>query len=134
MARVLRCCANVNVAGARTMTIRAAAHEACRRELQQALVSWAAAATADGTVRSAHVCEDVLAPGVFGIEADMDDGAGLDAHLRSAVFGALMGALTVLARDVAVAIRQPVPAFGTNALELIRRIRGHSSGESDGDS
>jgi hypothetical protein len=113
------------MAAERTLTIRAGGHEASRRELQQALVSWAAAATAAGAVRSAHVYEDVLQPGVFAIEAAMADVVDLESHLTSPDFGGLLGALTVLGRAVDVSIRQPVPSFGPDPLASIRRLRSH---------
>lgn len=133
MASVLRWCATVSVADQRSLTIRVATREASRRELQQALVSWAVAARSDGAVREAHVSEDVLTPGVFEVEATMEDAAELEVHLRSRGFGALMGALTVLAHDVSVWVRQPVPAFGADPLAMIRRLRSHPGEASDGD-
>lgn len=99
-------------------------HEASRRELQQALVAWAAASARRST-RAAHVYEDVLRPGVFAVEATMADGVDLESHLKSPDFGALLGALTVLCRDVDLSIRQPAPSFGPDHLASIRRLRSH---------
>jgi quinol monooxygenase YgiN len=120
----LRSCATVSAGDERTLTIRMSAHEASRRELQQALVAWASASGRRGT-RSVHVYEDVLQPGVFAVEATMADVVDLESHLTSPDFGALLGALTVLGRDVDVSIRQTVPSFGPDPLASIRRLRSH---------
>lgn len=117
----------VGLAEQRIVTIRVAANPTSRRELQQALMSWSAAARQEGA-RAAHVYEDVLTPGVFGAVAEMHDAADLDVHLRSPDFGALLGAITVLARDVEVAVCQPMGTFGADALSYIRRMRLQSGG------
>jgi hypothetical protein len=69
------------------------------------------------------VYEDVLTPGVFGLEARIGSAAELDTHLHSASFGALLGALSVLAQEVDMSIWQPTAEFGADALEIIRRLR-----------
>ena len=115
----------------RKLTVRVAAQEASRRELQQALLAWETAARSEGGVREAHVYEDVLMPGVFGLEALVDSAAGLDRHLHSASFGALLGALSVLAQHMDLAIYQPTQEFGTDAIAIVRRLRAHAAGRSE---
>ena len=115
----------------RKLSARVATQEASRRELQQALLAWETAARSEGCVREAHVYEDVVTPGVFGLDARMDSAADLDRHLHSASFGALLGALSVLARDVDLAICQPTQEFGSDAMAIVRRLRAHAAGRSE---
>jgi hypothetical protein len=115
----------------RKLTVRVAAQEASRRELQQALLAWETAARIEGCVREAHVYEDVLSPGVFGAEAKLDSAADLDQHLHSASFGALLGALSVLAQYMDLAICQPTQEFGADAIAIVRRLRAHAAGRSE---
>ncbi len=115
----------------RKLTVRVAAQEASRRELQQALLAWETAARIEGCVREAHVYEDVLSPGVFGAEAKLDSAADLDRHLHSASFGALLGALSVLAQYMDLAICQPTQEFGADAIAIVRRLRAHAAGRSE---
>jgi hypothetical protein len=71
----------------------------------------------------AYVYEDVDTPGVFGLEAQVADSAALDAHLQSPAFGALLGAINVLAETASVSVSQPAREFGLDALGGIRRLR-----------
>lgn len=108
----------------RKLSIRVGAQEASRRELQQALLSWETAVRNDGCVREAHVYEDVLVPGVYGLDARLASAADLDTHLRSATFTALLGAVGVLAQYLDLSIYQPTPEFGTDAMAIVRQVRG----------
>jgi hypothetical protein len=107
----------------RKLSARMACQTAARRELQQALLAWELSARAATGVSRTHVYEDVVTPGVFGLEAVMATSDALDAHLHSQAFGALLGALNVLAQDVYVSVCQPAPEFNPDALSSIRRMR-----------
>lgn len=110
----------------RTLTVRVVAQEASRRELQQALLAWEGAARMEGFVRAVRVYEDVRVPGAYGLEARLSSAVDLDSHLRSASFAALLGALSVLAQHMDLSICQPTEEFGTDAMAVIRQVRGRS--------
>ncbi len=110
-------------ASPRKLSARMACQTAARRELQQALLAWELSARAATGVSRIHVYEDVVNPGVFGVEAVMATSDALDTHLHSQAFGALLGAITVLAQDLHVSVCQPAPEFSPDALSSIRRMR-----------
>jgi quinol monooxygenase YgiN len=107
----------------RGLRVRVRAQEASRRELQQALMLWADMVRLEEGVRHAHVYEDIVASGVFAVEAAWASIGDLEAHLGSPACTALLGALTVLGHEVDVSVCQRAPEFGTDALEEIRRRR-----------
>lgn len=70
----------------------------------QALLSWAAETRRASGVLDSHVYEDLESPAVFGFAVKWETPEALETHLRSERFGALLGALEVLADDSRLAI------------------------------
>jgi quinol monooxygenase YgiN len=69
------------------------------------------------------VYEDVETQGVFGLVADWEGQAALDAHLLTDTFGFLLGALDVLTRTAHVSVTRAMDEYSNDALPTIRRLR-----------
>ena len=95
---------------------------AARRELLQALLVWLDAAHQDEGVVDAHVYEDAVSPGVFGLDASVATGAAMEKHVKSDAFATLLGALDVLAQHVHMSISKLTSDFGPEAFHTIRSI------------
>jgi quinol monooxygenase YgiN len=105
------------------LSARAIARPSARRELAQALSSWAGAARLEPGVLASSVFEDVEVPGTFRFEAEWTDAAALDGHLRSPDFGVLLGAMELLASPVRMTVLDVVEEYGPEPLPPIRRLR-----------
>lgn len=103
------------------LSSRIVAQTSERRELAQALLSWAAAARLEGDLLIVHVYEDLETPAVFGLDAQWKTAEALDRHLRSDAFGILSGALKVLARPHRMVVSQPDNEHITGAIGAIKR-------------
>ncbi|MGH9365040.1 MAG: putative quinol monooxygenase [Thermoanaerobaculia bacterium] len=103
---------------------RIVAHPHERRELVQALLSWAAAVRRDDSAAASHIYEDLEVPAVFAMVTEWKTDAALESHLRSDAFGVLWGALKVLAQPPRLAIMRAKGEHGTDSAEEIRRLRG----------
>lgn len=108
-----------------------------RRELVQAMLSWASLARRASGAVEVRLCEDLEEPGIYCLTSKWESASALDAHLAGPDFGVLLGALAVLGRETRfdVASRD---ADGEDALLLIRRARARHngsplSGEAPGD-
>lgn len=99
-----------------------------RRELGQALQAWVVSARREAGVRAAHVYEDMEAPAAFCLVAQWEDHRAIEAHLRGAEFGALLGALELLAGPPHWSISTVGDENGSDALRAIRRLRGGAHG------
>lgn len=99
-----------------------------RRELGQALQAWVVSARREAGVRAAHVYEDMEAPAAFCLVAQWEDHHAIEAHLRGAEFGALLGALELLAGPPHWSISTVGDENGSDALRAIRRLRGGAHG------
>ena len=99
-----------------------------RRELGQALLAWATAARREESAPVAHVYEDIEAPAAFCLVAQWDSQKAMEAHLRGTEFGAVLGALELLARAPQLSITQVGDVNGTDALRTIRRLRSDAHG------
>ena len=94
-----------------------------RRELGQALLAWASAARREAGTLVAHVYEDIEAPAAFCLVAQWADQSAIETHIRGAEFGAVLGALELLARPPHVSITQLGDVSGGDAWRTIRRLR-----------
>jgi quinol monooxygenase YgiN len=99
-----------------------------RRELGQALLAWASAARKEAGTLVAHVYEDIEAPAAFCLVAQWPDQPAIEAHIRGAEFGAVLGALELLARPPQLSITQVGDVNGNDALRTIRRLRSGAHG------
>ncbi len=72
---------------------------------------------------SASVYEDVEDPAAFRVEAEWADAPALEGHLRSALFGVLLGALELLAEPPHLTVTTTAIGYETDALGMIRRLR-----------
>jgi quinol monooxygenase YgiN len=99
-----------------------------RRELGQALQAWATSARREAGVHAAHVYEDMEAPAAFCVVAQWEDQHAIEAHLRGAEFGALLGALELLAGPPQWWISTAGDVNGSDALRTIRRLRSGERG------
>jgi len=95
---------------------------ASRRELQQALLAWRDVARVSAGIVEAHVYEDVVAVGTFGLEVGAVSADALERHVQSDAFGSLVGALNVLAEHVRMSISELTTDFGPGSFAAIRRI------------
>jgi len=99
-----------------------------RRELGQALLAWAAAARREAGAIVAHVYEDFEAPAAFCLVAQWESQHAIEAHIRGTEFGAVLGALELLARPPQLSITQVGDVNGNDALRTIRRLRSGAHG------
>jgi quinol monooxygenase YgiN len=108
------------------LTARIVAHVSERRELVQALLAWAASARSQAGALVVHVYEDTEAAAAFCLVAEWESRPTMEAHLRGPEFGALLGALELLAESPYVSIAEVSGSNGTDAVRAIRRA-GHDS-------
>ena len=94
-----------------------------RRELGQALLAWATAARREDGAPIAHVYEDIEAPAAFCLVAQWDSQTAMEAHLRGTEFGAVLGALELLARAPQLSISSLSDMDESEAIRTIRRLR-----------
>lgn len=94
-----------------------------RRELGQALLAWVTAARHGAGALVAHVYEDIEAPSAFCLVAQWESQHAIEAHLRGPEFGAVLGALELLARPAQLSITQLGDVNGSDAWRTIRRLR-----------
>jgi quinol monooxygenase YgiN len=106
------------------LTARVEADVPDRRELRQALLAWATAARREAGILEARVYEDMEAPAAFCLVAHWDSQRALEAHIRGAEFGAVLGALELLAHSPELSITALCDAMGT-----IRRLRSGAHGD-----
>ena len=99
-----------------------------RRELLQALLAWASATRDTSGVLAAYVYEDVEAPAAFYLVSQWSDRDSMEAHLGGPQFGAVLGALEVLAGRPTVQITQLGARDPQDALAAIRRLRSGGAG------
>jgi quinol monooxygenase YgiN len=104
-----------------------------RRELTQALLTWIGTVRAEPGVASAHLSEDLEAPGIYCLSVTWRRRRDLEAHLAGPDFSVLLGALDVLGHQTTLQVT--ASEEGTEDLaSLLRRVRGrapsaeHSSG------
>ena len=109
---------------------RIVAHPPERRELAQALLTWAVAVRQDENALSSHVYEDLEVPAVFGLVTEWKTEAALDFHLGSEAFGVLLGALKVLARPPRLTISRAQGESSPDTIEQIRRLRADPQSDS----
>jgi len=105
------------------LSARAIALPSARRELLQALLDWTTAARKDPGVRYANVYEDVEVSGAFGLLVAWKSATVLEVHVRSDSFGALLGALQLLAQSTQLSVTLGSGDEGTDAMAQIRRLR-----------
>jgi len=105
------------------LTARVTARPSERRELAQALLTWAAAARREAGAVMSNVYEDVEAPAVFGLVAEWKSREDLEAHLRSEGFSVLMGALELLGDPSRLAITRMDDDSADDTLRTIRKQR-----------
>lgn len=105
------------------MTARVESNVSERRELGQALLAWATAARRQTGALVAHIYEDIEAPAAFCLTAEWTSRQAMEAHLRGPEFGAVLGALELLARPPQLSIIQVGDADGSDALRTIRSLR-----------
>jgi quinol monooxygenase YgiN len=105
------------------LSARVVALPAARRELLQALVSWAGTVRREAGMLASNVYEDVEGSGTFRVEAEWANAAALDDHLRSDDFGVLLGALELLAMPIRLTVTSTAREYGTEPLTPIRRLR-----------
>jgi quinol monooxygenase YgiN len=110
------------------VTARIEAHVAQRRELAQALLQWAAAARREGGTLATDVYEDVAAGNIFCVVSQWSSRPALEAHLRGAAFGSMLGAIEVLADRSTVSVTEAADQAGASM--TLRRLRdeGRHSG------
>lgn len=94
-----------------------------RRELLQALLAWASEARQASGAMTAHVYEDVETSAAFYLVSQWQDRQSMEAHLGSLQFGAVLGALEVLAARPTVQISELAARDPQDALTTIRRLR-----------
>ena len=110
------------------LTARIESNVSERRELGQALLAWATAARRQAGALVAHVYEDIEAPAAFCLMAEWEGPSAMEAHIRGAEFGALLGAFELLARPPLLSISPLSDVDGSEAIRTIRRLRSAAQG------
>jgi quinol monooxygenase YgiN len=105
------------------LSARVVALPAARRELLQALVSWAGIVRGEAGMLASSVYEDVEGSGTFRVEAEWTNATSLEDHFRSDDFGVLLGALELLAMPIRLTVTSTAEEYGTEPLPPIRRLR-----------
>jgi quinol monooxygenase YgiN len=108
---------------AMTLSVHVVATPPSRRELVQALVGWAEAVRHAPGVRQASVSEDVELEAAFELRAEWDTEEALEEHLRSDVFGVLVGAAEVLSLSVRVSVARVADEYGMDVIKKRRDAR-----------
>jgi quinol monooxygenase YgiN len=107
------------------LSVRTAAAMSDRRELTQALLTWVGTVRAEPGVASAHLSEDLEAPGVYCLSVTWRRRRDLEAHLAGPDFSVLLGALDVLGHQTTLQVT--ASEEGTEDLaSLLRRVRGRA--------
>lgn len=108
-----------------------------RRELVQALVSWAESVRQEPGVVTASIYEDLENPGALRAEAEWEDAPAMENHLRSGTFGVLLGALELLACAPQLSVTTSAIGYESDPMGTIRKVRGswraatHSTAHAD---
>jgi quinol monooxygenase YgiN len=105
------------------LSARVVALPAARRELLQALLSWAGMVREEAGMLASNVYEDAEVGGAFRVEAEWTNATALEEHLRSDDFGVLLGALELLAMPIRLTVTSATGEYGTEPLPPIRRLR-----------
>jgi quinol monooxygenase YgiN len=106
-----------------TLSVHVVATPPSRRELVLALVGWAEAVRHAPGVVHASVSEDVEVEAAFDLRAEWDTEEALEAHLRSDVFGVLVGAAEVLSLSVRVSVARVADEYGMDVIKQRREAR-----------
>jgi quinol monooxygenase YgiN len=106
-----------------TLSVHVVATPPSRRELVLALVGWAEAVRQAPGVVHASVSEDVEVEAAFDLRAEWDTEEALEAHLRSDVFGVLVGATEVLSLSVRVSVARVADEYGMDVIKQRREAR-----------
>ena len=108
---------------AMTLSVHVVATPPSRRELVLALVGWAEAVRHAPGVVHASVSEDVEVEAAFDLRAEWDTDEALEEHLRSDVFGVLVGAAEVLSLSVRVIVARVADEYGMDVIKKRREAR-----------
>lgn len=84
---------------------------------------WVAAVRSEPGVFSVNLYEDVEDPVAFRVESQWADRRTLERHLRSDVFGVLLGALELLAEPALLTVSTTAAGYETDPLAAIRKLR-----------
>ncbi len=90
----------------------------------QALLTWATSAREQPGVLASRVYEDLETAAAFCLVAEWENREAMERHIRDPGFGVVLGALEVLAASPLVTITALDDPGGTDALRVIRRLRG----------
>jgi quinol monooxygenase YgiN len=106
-----------------TLSARVEAAPPSRRELVLALLGWAEAVRQAPGLVHASVSEDVEAEATFELRAEGGTEEALEAHLRSDVFGVLVGAAEVLSLSLRVTVARVADEYGLDVIKKRREAR-----------
>jgi len=106
------------------LTARIEAHASERRELVQALLEWATAASHETGALGAHVYEDLEAAARFCAVSQWAGAEDMEHHVRGGAFGVLMGALDALGPAADFSIAKQEGGDAGDAIRHMRRSRG----------
>ena len=106
-----------------TLSARVVATPPSRRELVLALVGWAEAVRRAPGLVQASVSEDVEVEAAFELRAEWATEEALEAHLRSDVFGVLVGAAEVLSLSVRMSVARVADEYGLDVIKKRREAR-----------
>jgi quinol monooxygenase YgiN len=106
------------------LTARVEARASDRRELVQALLEWAAAATRETGALGVHVYEDLEIASRFCAVSEWMGAEDMEGHVRGAAFGVLMGALDALGPPAAFSIARQEGGNAADTIRGLRRLRG----------
>ena len=106
-----------------TLSVHVEAAPPSRRELLLALLGWAEAVRHAPGLVQASVSEDVEAEAAFELRAEWGTEEALEAHLRSDVFGVLVGAAEVLSLSLRVSVARVADEYGLDVIKKRREAR-----------
>lgn len=106
-----------------TLSARVVVAPPSRRELILALVGWAEAVRHAPGLVHASVSEDVEVEAAFEVRAEWGTEEALEEHLRSDVFGVLVGAAEVLSLSVRVSVARVADEYGLDVIKKRREAR-----------
>jgi quinol monooxygenase YgiN len=104
-------------------TARIEANGPERRELMQALLTWATVARHEVGGLRVHVYEDLESPGAFHLASQWSSPGVMERHLSGPDFGILLGALELLARPPRVMVTEVADEGEQEAFQRIWRLR-----------
>jgi quinol monooxygenase YgiN len=104
-------------------TVRIEGNGPERRELMQALLTWATVARHEAGGLRVHVYEDLESPGAFYLASHWSSPESMERHLCGPDFGILLGALELLARPPRVIVTEVADEGEQDAFLRIRRLR-----------